>query len=245
MSKSPLKVSTSIGNFSLDRRLLGLLILSLVVLAAWTWLRAHPEHNPFAPIDLRDPPGLTTKMKLRGLASDAGACRAALERSEVPFRTLAATGDGPCALTDRTQLTKAPVLPFDPVSTCPVAAGLEFWFDHGLQTAAKEHLGTEVVRLVHLGTNNCRRMNNSKAPTAPWSEHATGNAIDIAAFILKDGREVRVMRDWDDGPRGEFLKAARDAACQSFLTVLSPDYNAQHADHFHLDQGTRWSSVCR
>jgi hypothetical protein len=79
-----------------------------------------------------------------------------------------------------------------------------------------------------------------------WSEHATGNAIDIAGFVLEDGRRISVLGDWDgEDAEARFLRAVRDGACKSFATVLSPDYNAAHADHFHLDQDGRWSGVCR
>jgi hypothetical protein len=81
---------------------------------------------------------------------------------------------------------------------------------------------------------------------APWSEHATGNAIDIAAFVLEDGRRISVLGDWEaEGEKARFLKAVRDDACDIFATVLSPDYNAAHADHFHFDQGGRWFGACR
>ncbi|MBU2033606.1 MAG: extensin family protein, partial [Alphaproteobacteria bacterium] len=79
-----------------------------------------------------------------------------------------------------------------------------------------------------------------------WSEHATGNAVDIAGFVLADGTRISVLADWDDeGDKGAFLRRVRDGACDSFATVLSPDYNAAHADHFHLDMSPRWSGLCR
>jgi hypothetical protein len=79
-----------------------------------------------------------------------------------------------------------------------------------------------------------------------WSEHSTGNAIDVSAFILADGRRISVVRDWSrDDPRGRFLHAVRDGGCWVFATVLSPDYNAAHRDHFHLDQADRGSTGWR
>jgi hypothetical protein len=73
-----------------------------------------------------------------------------------------------------------------------------------------------------------------------WSEHAGANAIDVAAFVLEDGRRVSVLADWaDEGAEGRFLREARDGACRLFATVLSPDYNRAHRDHFHLDQAGR------
>ena len=64
------------------------------------------------------------------------------------------------------------------------------------------------------------------------------NALDVAGFRLADGTVISVQQDWSDtGPKGRFLRTVRDGACKVFLTTLSPDYNAQHHDHFHLDMG--------
>jgi hypothetical protein len=73
------------------------------------------------------------------------------------------------------------------------------------------------------------------------SQHAFANALDVAAFRLADGRRISVARDFDreDG-RGRFLRQARDGACRWFKVVLSPDYNAAHQDHLHLDSA-RWA----
>src|SRR5690606_11398742 len=116
--------------------------------------------------------------------------------------------------------------------------GLALWLRHGVQPAAESLLGSPVVRIEHLGTYACRRIGGGE--TGRWSEHATGNAIDIAAFVLEDGRRISVSSDWNgEGRRSDFLNAARRSACDAFGTVLSPDYNAAHADHLHLDQARR------
>jgi hypothetical protein len=123
-----------------------------------------------------------------------------------------------------------------------VAAAWTLWERHALQPAARRHLGTEVAGLRHLGTYNCRNVNH--AATGRRSEHATANAIDLAAFVLADGREVRLSRDWNGGPpEAGFLRAVRDGACRWFRGVLGPDHNAAHADHFPLDMGP-WQA-CR
>lgn len=225
-----------------------LAIIALVLLtgaiAGWQWLLVHPQHNPWAPLDLRDPPGWATRTKLARLKGDVDECRAVLARSDVAFTALPATGEGDCARTDRTKLGEYPLAPDTPAVTCPVAAALEIWRRDSVAPAARDILGSELARIEHLGAFSCRRMYGGAE--GPWSEHATANAIDIAAFVLEDGQRISVLKDWD-GTAAEkrFLRTVRDGACGSFATVLSPEYNAAHADHFHFDQDNRWAGVCR
>ena len=86
-----------------------------------------------------------------------------------------------------------------------------------------------------MGTYSCRTV----AGTARLSGHATANAIDIAAFLLADGRRVSVLNNWSGGTPAEreFLRVVHASACKRFGTVLSPDYNAAHRNHFHLEIG--------
>lgn len=231
-------------HFRAARRAIVALVLLLAAIAGWQWLQSHPEHNPMAPLDLRDPAGWATRTKLTALRSDVTECRAVLERSEIAFTALPPTGEGACALTDRTRLGDYPLSPDTPTVTCPVAAALEIWRRESVTPAARELLGSDLARIEHLGAFSCRRMYG--AAEGRWSEHATANAIDIAAFVLEDGRRISVLSDWDGtAPEAQFLRAVRDGACESFATVLSPDYNAAHADHFHFDQDDRWTGVCR
>ncbi len=216
----------------------------IAAILGWQWLLAHPEHNPWAPLDLRDPPGLATHAKFARLKGDVTECRAVLERSDIAFTALPATGEGQCARADRTRLSDYPLAPDTPPVTCPVAAALEIWRRDSVGPAARKILGSELARIEHLGAFSCRRIYGQAE--GQWSEHATANAIDIAGFVLKDGRRISVLKDWKGtGEKAAFLRAVRSGACDSFATVLSPDYNAAHADHLHLDQDARWSGVCR
>ena len=238
-------VSREIGTFALDRAIIGVLLFLALFVAGRAWLEDHPQHNPWAPLDLSDPPGWATQRKLALLRDDPDECRAVLTRSAVPFTALDPAGEGECRREDRTVLPEAPFSPARPVTTCAVAAGFELWWRNGVQPAAEELLGSRVQRLEHLGTYSCRRIYGSRAGN--WSEHATGNAIDIAAFVLDDGRRIGVLSGWNrDDERADFLRRVRDEACAVFGTVLSPDYYAAHADHFHFDQARRvFGSFCR
>lgn len=197
-----------------------------------------PEWDPRAPLDLRAEPNLLTQFKLTRAARDPQACFAAfshsgLRVSRVPDRPM----DGGCGLDAAVRLPSlGRVTPPDPVVTCGVALAWAMFERHSLQPAARAHLSAEVTGVRHLGTYACRNVNH--AAEGRRSEHATANAIDISAFTLSDGREVRVMTGWaPNTPSAAFLRAARDGACRWFRAVLGPDYNAAHADHFHFDMG--------
>lgn len=238
------RINRRTGRFRGDRRVLLILVMFAALIAAWGWLKVHPEHNPWAPLDLRHPIGLATAGKLAALKQDVEQCRVTLVRSEVAFRALPGTGGGACEQPDRTQLTTFPLAPDTPSVTCPVAAALELWRARSIGPAARDIFGSDLARIEHLGAYSCRRLYGDDE--ARWSEHASANAIDISAFVLEDGRRISVLDHWDgDQEEQRFLREARDGACEVFATVLSPDYNAAHANHFHFDQQSRWTGVCR
>ena len=236
--------SRKIDRFVIDRRIIGILTVIGLVLAGRVWLAEHPEHNPRAPLDLRDPVGWATGSKFRDIRNDVEACRAVLNRSGVSFEALDPVGEGACRRTNRTQLQRFPLQPSSPPTTCSVALALQFWFDHTLEPAADEIFGRHIDHVEHLGVYSCRRLYGRSS--GPWSEHATSNAIDVAAFVFDDGTRISVLENWfGESEEATFLRRARDGACIPFATVLSPDYNAAHHDHFHLDMSDSWSNTCR
>lgn len=131
--------------------------------------------------------------------------------------------------------------------TCPLAANFAAWAKHAVGPAARQYLGTDIVRIETMGTYSCRNVNGGRS--GKLSEHAFGNAVDVSAFILKDGRRVSVLNGWN-GKSGEraFLRRLHESACKRFGTVLGPNYNAAHANHFHFDMGKSMkdgSAYCR
>lgn len=234
------------------RNLARWIFILLIVAGGYTsydWLLRHPQHNPFAPLSLSHPNGWATRQKLAALARDRDSCLAVLDQSGVEYKVLPVIGTGACLTEQRTQITSwtsapAPIQPAGVAPSCAVGAALLLWQRDVVQPMAQAHLGRKLRSIEHLGSYNCRSIRGSDRP----SQHSTGNAIDISAFILSDGRRVSLTEHWDapDG-RSAFLQAVRDGACGYFTTVLSPDYNNAHADHFHLDQAQRpggWG-VCR
>lgn len=239
--------------FRIDRIAMILLGVLALLAGAHGWFKAHPEHDPRAPLDLDGPEGWATSTKLAALRGDAAMCRNALERAGVEFTSLAPAGEGACRREDRLRIAGSEerglvLTPAINEASCPVNAAMVWWMRHRVQPAAEELLGSRVASLQQLGTYSCRRVNG--ASTGGWSEHATANAIDISGFTLEDGRVLTLTEDWSSDepqdPEAAFLRAARNGACDVFGTVLSPEYNALHADHLHLDQAARgYGSYCR
>jgi hypothetical protein len=131
--------------------------------------------------------------------------------------------------------------------TCPLAANFAAWAKHAVRPAARQYLRSDIVRIETMGTYSCRNVNGGRS--GKLSEHAFGNAVDVSAFILKDGRRVSVLDGWN-GKSDEraFLRRLHDSACKRFGTVLGPNYNAAHANHFHFDMGKSMkdgSAYCR
>lgn len=197
-----------------------------------------PQDTPWSELDLDQPVGVFTEFKLAQMNNRQRNCRMLLEDSEIQFTALPDEQFGNnCAFDNVVNLERS-VTPYSaPVNiTCPGAAALYLWERDTLQPAAREHFGVGITQIVHYGTYSCRRVNN--ASSGRFSEHATANAIDIAAFRLEDGRTITVEKGWNgDAAASAFLHVARDGACRTFRGVLSPDYNAAHYNHFHLDMG--------
>lgn len=230
------------------RRLLLLLIAAAALFMAYAIMRHRPQDLPWTNIDLAQPVGLFTGRKLAALTDDRAACLAALDRAGIAYSEQAAQGAGRCAFPDSIRLRAGvgdvALSPASVAPSCPVAAAIKLWEWHVVQPAAQRLYGRPVVAIRHLGSYNCRRQYGRS--TGAFSEHATGDAIDIAGFVLKGGRTIRVVADWQgDGRDARFLHDVRDGACDLFSTVLSPDYNAAHRDHLHLDQAERGATGWR
>lgn len=194
-----------------------------------------PWDLPWTPLDLEAPIGLFTGAKLVRLGEPPGACRAALGRAGIGFTALPPRERGPsCGYDDAVRLGgRAPRA----AMACPLAAGVAVWLREVVQPAAVEMLGSRVVAIEDYGSYACRRIYGRAEGV--MSQHARANAVDIAGFRLADGRRITIARDWTSARGGAFLHRVRDGGCRLFGTTLSPDYNAAHRDHLHLDMAPR------
>jgi hypothetical protein len=117
---------------------------------------------------------------------------------------------------------------------CPLVAELDKWIGEAVQPAALRWFGQPVVEIKQISAYSCRGMNGN--PNAHISEHAFGNALDIAEFDLADGRKVSVQHGWHGTPEEQgFLHDVQGAACRDFTTVLAPGANVYHYNHIHVD----------
>ncbi|MEM9761861.1 MAG: extensin family protein [Pseudomonadota bacterium] len=127
--------------------------------------------------------------------------------------------------------------------SCPAARRMAQWVERIVQPTAKRVLRARVTSLDVSGGYVCRRRNF--AADGPLSQHAFGRALDVAGFRLSRGRTARIARDWGKGDAGLFLQLVHREACGLFTTVLGPEADAQHRDHFHLDISPRRRPYCR
>ncbi len=128
---------------------------------------------------------------------------------------------------------------------CPIIGEVDRWLADSVQPASVTWFGEHVVEIKQISAYSCRPMNGQ--PGNGISEHAFGNALDVAMFKFASGREVKVKDGWK-GPYEErgFLRQVLADACDRFTTVLGPGSNAFHYDHFHLDLARRSSgrTIC-
>lgn len=231
------------------RVLKGLLVLGLLVgvalFAVWRgWLSLPPQWNPWAPLDVNAAPNLLTRYKLMALRNDPQLCDQAIATSGLRTARQADSGaKTDCPLTNVMRVQGGEVaLSSSFLASCPLAVAFALFERHALQPAAAAVYGQKVTRVDHLGSFACRNMYGRESGAR--SQHATASALDIAGFRLADGRTISVLKDWPkDGNDARFLRQVRDGACDMFSVVLSPDYNAPHRNHFHLDVGPWW--ICR
>jgi hypothetical protein len=160
-------------------------------------------------------------------------CLAQLDQFHVKYAKAAAP-EGPCPVYDSVRVDAVGVpLSRPALMSCDLALKIEKFTREVVVPQAQERFHQGVKEIIHFGTYSCRGR-----PGGEWSEHAKGNAIDIAGFKLADGTVISVKQDWNPrGPKRDFLRAVARGACGLFSMVLSPESNSDHANHLHLDIG--------
>jgi hypothetical protein len=222
------------------------LILSAIGLLGLAYLvhRFLPtQHNPLRPPDLTEPLGLATYGKLTALKYNEDLCREKLRDAGVEFAVIAADGaEARCPLEETLELKRS-LTPYNAAPlrmTCHQMAALHIWERHVLRPQAEKVFDSPLRQIQTYGSFSCRNI----AGTRTRSQHSYANAIDISGFILEDGTEIRVRDHWRErSDKGRYLARVHKRACRLFSVTLGPDYDAAHADHFHLDMGS--TETCR
>lgn len=110
----------------------------------------------------------------------------------------------------------------------------------------------DIVEVADIGVYNYRCIGGGEPPDCPngISQHAYALGIDIAGFETADGTFFSVNDDWIIDPESEpTCEAATEPGKDRFLhevicelkanaifnIVLTPNYNADHRNHFHSD----------
>jgi extensin-like protein len=150
-----------------------------------------------------------------------------------------------CGLKNGVRVVSVSGVTLSPPATlsCRSAKALNSWVSSSV-IPTLGRLGGAPAELRIATSYACRTRNNQ--PGAKISEHGKGSAIDISAITLKNGVALDVLSGWKDPVQGNLLRAMHRDACGAFGTVLGPDADRFHRDHFHFDTArSRGGTYCR
>lgn len=207
-----------------------------------------PVSTPFDPLTTQKPV-ITPAAAVRAAAAveDAKLCEAELEKRGAVFTVGESISNGECGVlrpVSIERLSSGVAIAPGTKLLCRSALALDRWMTESVVPAAKASFpATRLAGLRHASTYVCR----TRASENGISEHARGSAVDIARFVLGDGRSIGVETQAPGSPEARFQRRIRNGACGPFKTVLGPGTDADHATHFHLDIAARrnGSTYCK
>ena len=186
----------------------------------------------------------STAQRQRATSARGSVCGDPALKGEPVGRVGGGSGRG-CGIDGAVRLTSVSgiTLSTPALVDCGTAKALKTWVARGLEPAiGNKGGGVSGIRV--MASYACRPRNNQKG--ARLSEHGRGRAIDIGGFTLRDGQTISVLRDWGKGRNGKALRQMHRAACGPFGTVLGPESDRFHRDHFHFDTARhRGGPFCR
>ncbi|WP_380053648.1 extensin family protein [Falsihalocynthiibacter sp. SS001] len=150
-----------------------------------------------------------------------------------------------CGIQNPVRVTAVAGVPLSRAATmdCGTAKALNAWVGKGVVPIVGR-LGGGVQRIDVVAGYNCRTRNNQRG--AKISEHGKGRAVDISGITLNNGVFLSVLKGWNSAAQGKLLRAMHKAACGPFGTVLGPNADRFHQDHFHFDTARyRNGTYCR
>ncbi|MEP4196700.1 MAG: extensin family protein [Aliishimia sp.] len=129
------------------------------------------------------------------------------------------------------------------VVDCGTAKALKSWVNKSAKPALR-NTGGGLKQLKVAAHYACRTRNNQAG--GKISEHGRGRAIDISGFHLNDGSLVTVLKGWNAPSTSKAMRKMHKDACGPFGTVLGPNSDRFHKDHFHFDTARyRSGPYCR
>ncbi|EAU41147.1 hypothetical protein FP2506_12809 [Fulvimarina pelagi HTCC2506] len=209
-------------------------------------LEKRPEPKIEEPVKRRAPLVHKTPSGWRNLPHKEALCRAALVQLGVEFTEPSPIrASKSCSVPYPVKVTRiAKGVAMSPAATlnCDAAFRISRWVDKEVKRAAHSTLGTRVAAIKNSSSYRCSRV----AGSGGISQHASGNALDVAAFVMADGNEIDVEKKGFFSPREKaFQNDVRGSACRWFGTVLGPGYDYLHRNHFHLDARERKKTYCK
>lgn len=211
-----------------------------------------PERAPAAirskaPSGEKHGPDLPTAWDAKAIEAAEADCGRLMVNSTFNYKPLPPIRQGVCGapspislkyVTDQARVEFRPA----PTINCRVGGALARWLREVVQPRAWELLDARVIRVVVAGSYDCRERNGGQPGMI--SQHAFANAVDITAFVTAKGEHINLVAHWDAGDeRAKFLRDIHSGACKIFGTVLGPEANEAHRDHFHLDMTPRRHSA--
>lgn len=157
----------------------------------------------------------------------------------------AVPGRGACGIPSAVRIREVSgvTLTQESLMNCETAKALKTWVDQSVKPTFRAQ-GGGLAKLRVAAHYVCKTRNSR--PGAKLSEHGKGKAIDISAFIMRDGSQVTVAKGWRSKGSSSALKSIHKGACGPFGTVLGPNSDRFHQGHFHLDTARyRSGPYCR
>ncbi|PZO79700.1 MAG: extensin family protein [Mesorhizobium amorphae] len=200
-----------------------------------------PEQEPMSPPTppVASPPPPAQGAKAGPMGEEELACRARLRALGTVFEDRPAEADveAGCSLPYPVWVTRlGPGVALEPgaLLNCRTAEAATRFSVGTLEPLAREVMKTDLKGIGQASAYVCRPRHG----TETLSEHAFGNALDMAQFSFADGSTLVVSPEVSEtGQR--FFDETRKRACGAFKTVLGPGSDADHANHLHFDLAER------
>jgi len=171
----------------------------------------------------------------RTMSADEADCRRQLKKLGVRFQDLAPIRDSSaCYIDNPVKVSAMGSVQMKPAATltCQMALTFAKWTRNELVPNARWRYFSGVKTIRQGSSYSCRRIAGSRTQSA----HSQGNALDVMAIELNNGKDIDVTKKGFFSFRErKLLNNVRADGCEYFSTVLGPGYNYDHRNHFHFD----------